>query len=98
LNVLRHRSVERRYLPLLVEEDTVPGPGEGPDDAIPDDRLGLIVTCCHPALDRSAQVALTLRLMCGLSTAEVARAFLVSETTMAARITPAEEKIAVARM
>src|SRR5918993_3236750 len=103
LNVLRHRGVERRYLPLLVEEETVPGPGEGPDEgtgerAIPDDRLRLVVTCCHPALDRSAQVALTLRLMCGLSTAEVARAFLVSESTMAARITRAKKKIAVARI
>src|SRR3954471_6260562 len=103
LNVLRHRGVERRHLPLLVEEDTVPGPGEGPDDgsgdrSIPDDRLRLVVTCCHPALHRAAQVALTLRLMCGLSTAEVARAFLVSEATMAARITRAKKKIAVARI
>src|SRR3712207_2322279 len=107
LNVLRSRGVERRYLPLLVEEDSVPGPGESGDDgtedgtgepSIPDDRLRLIVTCCHPALDRSAQVALTLRLMCGLSTAEVARAFLVSEPTMAARITRAKKKIAVARI
>src|SRR4051812_15522737 len=103
LNVLRHRGVERRHLPLLVEADTVPGPGEGPDDgsgdrSIPDDRLRLVVTCCHPALDRAAQVALTLRLMCGLSTAEVARAFLVSEATMAARITRAKKKIAVARI
>src|SRR5919112_1345062 len=87
LNVLRHRQVEHRYLPLLVEDDVLPGPGERQDDRpereIPDDRLRLIVTCCHPALDRPAQVALTLRLMCGLSTAEVARAFLVSEPTMA---------------
>jgi RNA polymerase sigma factor (sigma-70 family) len=102
LNVLRHRGVEHRYLPLLVEDDTVPGPHDLLDDRpgaeIPDDRLRLIVTCCHPALDRSAQVALTLRLMCGLSTAEVARAFLVSERTMAARITRAKKKIAVARI
>jgi RNA polymerase sigma factor (sigma-70 family) len=99
LNVLRHRGVEHRYLPLLVEDDAVPGPDEAPDgDQIPDDRLRLIATCCHPALDRTAQVALTLRLMCGLSTAEVARAFLVSEPTMAARITRAKKKIAVARI
>ncbi|WP_371821187.1 RNA polymerase sigma factor [Blastococcus sp. PRF04-17] len=100
LNVLRHRGVERRYLPLLVEEETSPGPDElpAPGAEIPDDRLRLIVTCCHPALDRSAQVALTLRLMCGLSTADVARAFLVPEATMAARITRAKKKIAVARI
>src|SRR6476661_3453006 len=99
LNVLRHRGVENRYLPLLVEDDAVAGPDEMADgDEIPDDRLRLIATCCHPALDQSAQVALTLRLMCGLSTAEVARAFLVSEPTMAARITRAKKKIAVARI
>jgi RNA polymerase sigma factor (sigma-70 family) len=102
LNVLRHRRVEHRYLPLLVEDDVLPGPGDQlgdrADREIPDDRLRLIVTCCHPALDRSVQVALTLRLLCGLSTAEVARAFLVSEPTMAARITRAKKKIAVARI
>ena len=64
------------------------------DDEIPDDRLRLICTCCHPALALEAQVALTLRLLCGLTTAEVARAFLVSEATMAARITRAKKKIA----
>ena len=102
LNVVRHRGVEHRYLPLLVEDDTLPGPGDlldGPADGeLPDDRLRLVVTCCHPALDRPAQVALTLRLVCGLSTAQVARAFLVGEATMAARITRAKKKIAVARI
>jgi RNA polymerase sigma factor (sigma-70 family) len=102
LNVVRHRGVEHRYLPLLVEDDALPGPGDLLDDPpgaeIPDDRLRLIATCCHPALDRSAQVALTMRLVCGLSTAEVARAFLVSEPTMAARITRAKKKIAAARI
>src|SRR4051812_5521573 len=103
LNVLRHRIVENRALPLLVEDATVPGPAELVDERadgapLPDDRLRLIATCCHPALDRTAQVALTLRLVCGLSTAEVARAFLVGEATMAARITRAKKKIAVARI
>jgi RNA polymerase sigma-70 factor (ECF subfamily) len=60
--------------------------------------LRLVCTCCHPALSVEAQVALTLRLVCGLSTAEVARAFLVAEPTMAARITRAKKKIAAARI
>ena len=101
LNVIRHLGVEARHLPLLVEDIAAPGPDELVLDSgtpIPDDRLRLVVTCCHPALDQRAQVALTLRLLCGLSTAEVARAFLVSESTMAARITRAKKKIAVARV
>jgi RNA polymerase sigma-70 factor (ECF subfamily) len=67
-----------------------------PDDR--DDRLRLIFTCCHPALAAEAQVALTLRLVCGVATPDIARAFLVSEPTMAARITRAKKKIAVARI
>jgi len=60
---------------------------------IPDDRLRLIFTCCHPALAREAQVALTLRTLCGLETDEIARAFLVPPTTMAQRLVRAKRKI-----
>ncbi|WP_433307601.1 RNA polymerase sigma factor [Actinoplanes sp. CA-030573] len=104
---LRRRAAFRRALPLLVVEDArdpatpagaardgVPGAPAGPED----DRLRLIFTCCHPALSREAQAALTLRLVCGLTTPEVARAFLVPEPTMAARITRAKKKIAAARI
>jgi RNA polymerase sigma-70 factor (ECF subfamily) len=59
----------------------------------PDDRLRLIFTCCHPALAREAQVALTLRTVCGFSVAEIARAFLTSETTIAQRLVRARRKI-----
>ena len=52
---------------------------------IPEDRLRLIFICCHPALAQEAQIALTLRLACAVATADIAQAFLVSETTMAAR-------------
>src|SRR3954451_12648040 len=100
LDLLPREHVLRRSLPLLVEEQATPGADElvtGGDD-IPDDRLRLICTCCHPALARETQIALTLRLVCGLTTAEVARAFLVSEPTMAARITRAKKKIAGARI
>jgi RNA polymerase sigma-70 factor, ECF subfamily len=66
-------------------------PAEG--EAVPDDRLRLIFTCCHPALSSAAQVALTLRLLGGLTTAEIARAFLVPEPTMAQRLVRAKGKI-----
>lgn len=62
----------------------------------PDERLRLIFTCCHPALPHAGQVALTLRVVCGLTTAQIARAFLVPETTVAQRITRAKRKIAEA--
>jgi RNA polymerase sigma-70 factor (ECF subfamily) len=67
-------------------------------ETIPDDRLRLIFTCCHPALAREAQVALTLRMVCGLATPDIARAFLVSEATMAARLTRARKKIVATRI
>ena len=63
---------------------------------IPDERLRLIFVCCHPAIHPEARAALTLRLVCGLSTGEVARAFLVSEPTLAQRLVRAKQKIAVA--
>ena len=69
-----------------------------PVGPVKDDRLRLIFTCCHPALAPEAQIALTLRLLGGLQTPEIARAFLVQEATMAARITRAKKKIAAARI
>jgi RNA polymerase sigma-70 factor (ECF subfamily) len=65
---------------------------------VPDDRLRLIFTCCHPALSTQAQVALTLRLGGGLSTEQVARSFLVSEATMATRLVRAKHKIKAAKI
>jgi RNA polymerase sigma-70 factor (ECF subfamily) len=65
---------------------------------VPDDRLRLTFTCCHPAIAEEARIALTLRLLCGLTTPEAARAFLVSEPTMAARITRAKKKITAAHI
>src|SRR2546428_12816472 len=68
------------------------------EEPVPDDRLRLMFTCCHPSLSTDAQVALTLRLLGGLSTAEVARSFLVSETAMAQRLARAKRKIKAARI
>jgi RNA polymerase sigma-70 factor (ECF subfamily) len=99
---LRRETTLQRKLPLLVEPVEAPSePGEEPDDdteAVPDDRLRLVFTCCHPALEPAARIALTLRLVCGVATPDVARAFLVPEPTMAARITRAKKKIAQARI
>ncbi|WP_285319301.1 DUF6596 domain-containing protein [Pseudarthrobacter sp. lyk4-40-TYG-27] len=97
LDMRRRAATAQRALPkLLGREDDDGGFTDGDD--IPDDRLRLIFTCCHPALPFEARVALTLRLLCGLSTAEVARAFLVPEATMAARITRAKKKITAAHI
>jgi len=95
LDMRRRAATAQRALPKLVGRADDDGDGAEGDD-IPDDRLRLIFTCCHPALPPEGRVALTLRLLCGLSTAEVARAFLVPEATMAARITRAKKKIAAA--
>lgn len=112
LDICRRQRTLRDKLPLLIEPETChnelenafdadstsPDGANPPLAAIPDDRLRLIFTCCHPALGAEAQIALTLRLVCGLTTHQVARAFLVSEATMAARVTRAKKKIAAARI
>ncbi|MBM7785452.1 RNA polymerase sigma factor [Tenggerimyces flavus] len=102
LDALRHQQVVRSKLPLLVEPEEVDEMDEptldDPEDVVPDERLRLVFLCCHPALARDAQMALTLRLVCGVSTPDIASAFVVSEPTMAARLTRAKRKISTARI
>lgn len=108
VDAIRRDSALRSRLPLLVvpgEADeevrvqkTTDALSDDPGGVIPDDRLRLVFTCCHPALPQEAQTALTLRLVCGVATSDIARAFLVPERTMAARITRAKRKIATARI
>ncbi|UWP87546.1 RNA polymerase sigma factor [Dactylosporangium fulvum] len=98
LDALRRAATLRSKLHLLVEPAaTGDDPAAGTTPAA-DDRLRLLFLCCHPALAPDAQVALTLRLACGVPTPDVARAFLVAEATMAARITRAKKKIVAARI
>jgi RNA polymerase sigma-70 factor (ECF subfamily) len=78
--------------------DQAPDPAEQDDQLLEDDRLRLIFTCCHPALAPDAQVAMTLREVCGLTTEEVAKAFLTSPPTVAQRIVRAKAKIRAARI
>ncbi len=84
---------ERRHAELVAQLEEVAPVDE---TTIPDERLSLVFTCCHPALAPDAQVALTLRLVGGLTTAEIARAFLVSEETLAQRLVRAKSKIRAA--
>lgn len=90
LDVLRRAATERTKLALLTE-----GPEEEPVErgAVADDRLRLVFTCCHPALSMEARVALTLKVVAGLGTGEVARMFLVPEATMGQRLLRAKKKI-----
>jgi RNA polymerase sigma-70 factor (ECF subfamily) len=96
----RQARAERRALQVQEElPESTEGNDHPPEDAaVPDDRLRLIFTCCHPALPLESQVALTLRTLDGLSTEEVARAFLVPTATMAKRLVRAKDKIRVARI
>jgi RNA polymerase sigma-70 factor (ECF subfamily) len=108
LTTARRRAVDRlrrdnayaaRLAILHAEAELlVPATPDPETDDIPDERLRLFFTCCHPALSIEAQIALTLRCLAGLSTSEVARAFLVGETTMAQRIVRAKRKISDARI
>jgi RNA polymerase sigma-70 factor (ECF subfamily) len=100
---LRHSSAYRAKVEELAVTATRETGTDNPeldadDSGVPDERLRLIFTCCHPALAMEARVALTLRTLTGLSTAEIARAFLMPEATMAKRLVRAKHKIANARI
>ncbi len=92
----RTRLEEKLAAVALAEEEIAESAADGDPGAAFDDRLRLIFTCCNPALGVDAQVALTLRTLCGLSTEEIARAFLVPVPTMAQRLVRAKQKIALA--
>lgn len=90
----RDRRLEQKSEEILKTSDhSTPPEDYSQDDMFPDDRLRLIFTCCHPALDQDAQVALTLRTLCGLTTEEISRAFLVPVATMAQRLVRVKRKI-----
>src|SRR5215471_16251634 len=97
----RERTRQNKQGALLYETETreaLQNSAEADDMNFPDDRLRLIFTCCHPALNVDAQVALTLRTLGGLTTPEIARAFLLSEPTLAQRLVRAKRKIQEARI
>ncbi|MDY7104792.1 MAG: DUF6596 domain-containing protein [Actinomycetota bacterium] len=87
------RDAREREAAALVDPSPPPPLDLGDLDVVPDDQLRLIFLCCHPALGADAQVALTLRLLCGLTTEEIARAFLVPAPTMGQRLSRAKRKI-----
>lgn len=96
IDKLRRRSVYDRSLAAIaaeLEDDASVDPDWDVGEGVADDRLRLVFTCCHPALSPDAQVALTLRAVCGLTTEEIARAFLVRAPTLARRIVRAKAKI-----
>jgi RNA polymerase sigma-70 factor (ECF subfamily) len=102
IDLLRRRTTFRRKQEELAREvaeiEATMAEPLVEDDEIPDERLRLIFTCCHPALAEDARVALTLRTLCGLTTEEIARAFLVPVATLAQRLVRAQRKIRDARI
>jgi len=108
VSVARHKAIDRirrrtRFqerqdeLQRLIELDAADD-DDAEESGVPDERLSLIFTCCHPAIARDAQVALALRTLCGLTTEEIARAFVMPTTTMAQRLVRAKRKISAARI
>jgi len=93
--IRRDKQRDAKHQAALMVYDNTPGEPAGP---VEDDRLRLLFTCCHPALAPEARIALTLRLLGGLTVPEIAQAFFVPETTMAQRITRAKKKIAAAKV
>lgn len=93
--IRREKQRDAKHQAALMNHEPTAYEPTGP---IEDDRLRLLFTCCHPALAMEARIALTLRLLGGLTVAEIAQAFLVPETTMAQRITRAKQKIAAAKV
>ena len=93
--IRREKLRDAKHQAAFMHHDDTPHEPTGP---VGDDRLRLLFTCCHPALATEARVALTLRLLGGLTVAEIAQAFLVPETTMAQRITRAKKKITAAKV
>jgi RNA polymerase sigma factor (sigma-70 family) len=104
IDAIRRASAYRAKLPLLIESDSTSDLGiseateSHEESLVADDTMRLVLMCCHPSLSSEAQMALTLRLVCGMSTPDIARSFLVSESTMAARLTRAKKKISIARI
>jgi len=94
----REKSFAAKQSAIAYESPSAAPPPEVDDEPFPDDLMRLIFTCCHPALALEAQVALTLKTLCGLSVEEIARAFLVSSATMAQRLVRAKGKIRAARI
>ena len=94
----RRQKLERRYLWGMAATQSDIGVNDSPAEPLDDDLLRLIFTCCHPALAHEAQIALTLRAVAGLSTPEIARAFLIEQRTLEQRLTRAKRKIRDARI
>lgn len=103
IRVARNRGIDRlrrrqRFEAPMPENREFPAPAAPPSEPLEDDTLRLLFTCCHPAIAPENQIALALRTICGLTTVEIARAFLLPETTLAQRLVRAKTKIRAAKI